>query len=454
MNRRAARPASLLLALAAAALPAAAWPHQVAQPEPAGSKLLPQSALGAAARDFIAMINDGSPSASASFEAAHRSPAQRAKVPAADRAARAASMHKEFGTLRIQELLASDAASLTVLTRDAAGRFITMEFISDPAAGNKLEGVILDISSDAKRPEPLTAEARAAAVNAACTALEESYVYPDVARKMAASVRQKLKAGEYDSITLDSALARRLTGDFRAISKDGHLRVNAAPKPPSEAAVRQMPTDDEMARQNYAFKKVEILPGNIGLLRFDLFADSDGARKTAAAAMAFLANADALIIDLRSNGGGSPEMIRFLTSYFFDSPTHLNDMIDREGKVVEEFWTLEEIPGRRFPKDLPIFILTSGATFSGAEEFSYNLKNLKRATIIGQTTGGGAHPVRGVRISDRFTLGIPYMRANNPITKTNWEGTGVSPHIEVPLEEALDRALTEAAAAIASRKPN
>ena len=154
---------------------------------------------------------------------------------------------------------------------------------------------------------------------------------------------------------------------------------------------------------------------------------------------------------MRHNGGGSPEMIRYITSWLFDSPTHLNSMIDRNGEVVEEYWTLDDIPGERFADDLPVYVLTSSRTFSGAEEFSYNLKNLKRGIIVGETTGGGAHPVMGKRVNDRVVVRVPYMRANNPISKTNWEGTGVEPDVKCKADEALDTAIELAKQAIERR---
>ncbi len=167
--------------------------------------------------------------------------------------------------------------------------------------------------------------------------------------------------------------------------------------------------------------------------------------------MNFLSGCDAIIFDLRSNGGGSPEMIRYITSYLFDSKTHLNDMVDRDSKVVEEYWTLEQVPGPRPKKDVPVFVLTSSRTFSGAEEFSYNLKNLKRATLVGETTGGGAHPVRGERVNERFMVRVPFMRAQNPITKTNWEGAGVEPDVKTGAGDALERATELARQAIKSQ---
>jgi C-terminal processing protease CtpA/Prc len=256
---------------------------------------------------------------------------------------------------------------------------------------------------------------------------------------MADALRAALKEGDYDSIDKDRELARRLTDDLRAISHDRHLGVRPAP-PPASGEPRIGVPDGE-ARGNYAFRKAEVLGGNVGYIRLDGFVPGPEAERTAAAAMAFVAHCDALIFDLRQNGGGDPEMIRFLTSYLFDEPTHLNDMVDRDGKVVEEYWTLEDVPGERFGPKVPVFVLTSSYTFSGGEEFTYNLKNLKRATIVGETTGGGAHPVRGERVNDCFMVGVPYMRARNPISGTNWEGVGVEPDVAVPADEALDRAL-------------
>jgi len=198
-----------------------------------------------------------------------------------------------------------------------------------------------------------------------------------------------------------------------------------------------------MQRGNCAFEKVELLPANIGYLKFNGFLDPEICGPTATAAMSFLAHVDALIIDLRSNGGGSPEMVAYICSYLFAERTHLNDLYNRKEDKTAEFWT-REVPGPRLAKQ-PVFVLTSKRTFSGAEEFTYNLKNLKRATVIGETTGGGAHPVSGHRIDDHFMIGVPFARAINPITKTNWEGTGVEPDIKVPASEALDVAKKMAA---------
>jgi retinol-binding protein 3 len=155
--------------------------------------------------------------------------------------------------------------------------------------------------------------------------------------------------------------------------------------------------------------------------------------------MNFLASTDALIIDVRRNGGGEAEMVQLICSYLLpgDKPIHLNSFYWREGDRTEEFWTLKDLPGKRY-LGKEVYVLTSRGTFSAAEVFTYNLKNLKRATIVGETTGGGAHPGGDVLLGDHFAAFIATGRAINPITKTNWEGTGVKPDVEVDAERALD----------------
>ena len=188
---------------------------------------------------------------------------------------------------------------------------------------------------------------------------------------------------------------------------------------------------------NCAFVKVEQLADNVGYVKFNAFMDPESCGPTASAAMNFVSNSDALIIDLRENGGGDPKMVAYVSSYLFSQRTHLNDLWTRKTNVTDEYWTRPDVPGKRFGDEKPVYVLTSKRTFSGAEEFTYNLKNLKRATIIGETTGGGAHPGGGFRISEHFGMFVPTGRAISPITKTNWEGTGVAPDISVPADQAL-----------------
>lgn len=148
--------------------------------------------------------------------------------------------------------------------------------------------------------------------------------------------------------------------------------------------------------------------------------------------MNFVANTDALIIDLRKNNGGTPAMVALVSSDLFDEPTHLNDIDTRVGDKTQQWWTAGFVPGQRFGGKKPIYVLTSSRTFSGGEELADDLKSLHRATLVGETTGGGAHPMNRFRVNDHFEIGVPFARAIDPITKTNWEGTGVVPDASLP----------------------
>jgi C-terminal processing protease CtpA/Prc len=179
--------------------------------------------------------------------------------------------------------------------------------------------------------------------------------------------------------------------------------------------------------------------GNIGYLKFDQFWSPDICGEIASQAMSKLADVDALIVDLRDNGGGDPAMVALISSYLFDKPTHLNDVWTRRTNQTRESWT-RDVPGKKLGGAKPVYVLTSARTFSGAEDFSYNLKNLKRATIVGEQTGGGAHPTNGFRIDGHFAIRVPFARSINPISHTNWEGTGVTPDVRVPAADALETA--------------
>ncbi len=318
-----------------------------------------------------------------------------------------------------------------------------------------LSAVVLLVSTAAQaqpgRGEPVDAAARAKIVESVSKKLNEAYVFPEVAKKMEASLRQKLKAGAYDKLARSDELAEALTRDLQAVSKDKHLSIHFMSPPPPGREPNAPPTPEareefrrEMASMNFGFEKLERLTGNVGYLDLRGFMGAEIAGETAISAMSFLANSDAIIIDLRQNGGGHPSMIQLITSYFFEEPTHLNSFYIREGNTTQQFWTSAHVVGKRMT-DVPIYVLTSQRTFSAAEEFTYNLKNLKRATIVGETTGGGAHPVKGHYLADVHLLArIPFGRAVNPITGTNWEGTGVAPDIQVPAAKALETAHLDA----------
>ncbi len=301
------------------------------------------------------------------------------------------------------------------------------------------------VSAQSSQPDSLGEDERADVVERIGQMLNQRYVFPEIAQSCAEHLQAQLEAGEFDDLTDPGAFAKRLTESLQSVSHDKHMRVRPRRaeratmerENPARAQARQM---DRMRQQNFGFEKVERLDGNVGYLDMRYFAGTQRARPTAVAAMNFLANADALIFDMRKNGGGSPEMIRFICSYLFDEPTHLNSLYWREGDRTQEFWTIENVPGPKM-SDVPMFVLTSSYTFSGAEEFSYNLRTRERATLVGETTGGGANPGGTMPISPRFEMFIPTGRAINPITGINWEGTGVTPHVAVDADDALDTAL-------------
>jgi hypothetical protein len=291
--------------------------------------------------------------------------------------------------------------------------------------------------------ESVDAEARSQIVDFVLLALKQGYVFPDKAEAMDRYVRQRLAEGAYDESAALPELTRLLTEDLQSVSHDKHLRVRPLPPAESESAgatsavERRQRAFEDARQQNFGFHKLERLPGNVALLELHRFVDASMARDTAVAAMRVLATADALIIDLRDNGGGSPSMIQLISSYFFSEPVHLNSFHTRATDSLQELWTHEEVEGPRMV-DTPLYVLISPRTFSAAEEFTYNLKHLGRATVIGETTGGGAHPVTERRLPALgVRLALPFGRAINPVTQTNWEGTGVTPHVAVPSSEAL-----------------
>lgn len=293
---------------------------------------------------------------------------------------------------------------------------------------------------------PIDATTRTAVIDTLLKQLNAAYVFPEVAKKIEADLRSRIAAKEYDDLNSSIAFSQKLTADLQGVSKDKHLRVRYSYRPVPLRTGGDQPTPTQRAEfernvkfENFGFERVERLRGNIGYIDLmGFFAPVLGA-ETVRSAFGFVGNTEALIIDLRRNGGGDPEMVAKISSYLFADRVLLNTMYWRNSGRTDEFWTDPKVPGTKFV-DKPVYVLTSARSFSGAEEFAYNLKNLKRATIVGDTTGGGAHPGGAERLSEHFMAFIPTGRAINPITKTNWEGTGVEPDVKVPKEQALHTA--------------
>ncbi len=292
----------------------------------------------------------------------------------------------------------------------------------------------------------LNAAARKTVLNTVCELLTANYVFADVALKMSENLKGNLKKGKYNKITDPVQLADALTTDLLAINKDGHLRLEFNPN----FFTRQQDTVGEDQREiqqqkrelarNYGFKKIEILNGNIGYLELSGFhALSKRSKEAALTSLKFLANTKAIIIDLRINGGGSPEMVRHLLGYFFDKETHINDFYNRQTNKITEIWTRPDTSQINLTK-MPLYVLACDKTASASEEFCYDLQNQHRAIIVGNTTAGAAHPTIELDATNGIVLFNPYARAINPVTKTNWEGIGVKPEIIATTEKALETA--------------
>jgi hypothetical protein len=282
---------------------------------------------------------------------------------------------------------------------------------------------------------------RAAVIDGVLGKILKIYVYPDVAKQMEQAIRDRQAKQEYDTISSGREFAEVLTRHLREVCKDNHLGVDFhAQGVPYDAEKKPDPRDVEEFRRrgmrgNYAFKKVERLEGGIGLLQVDGFYPAEWIAETAAGAMAFLANSESVILDLRQNGGGQSGGT-LLCSYFLKEDTHLSDFYNRPENTTRQVWSYPVAGAARFA-DKDLYILTSRRTFSAPEMLAYDMQALKRATIVGETTGGGAHGTTIYRITDQFGASIPFCRGINPVTKTDWEGTGVKPDVAVPADQAL-----------------
>jgi hypothetical protein len=276
------------------------------------------------------------------------------------------------------------------------------------------------------------------------SALNRLYIYPDKAILMSNTIKKKFKNGDYNTISSRQEFGFKLYNDLQEIHKDGHLGFRYNPqlaaylsKPMSDDEKRQQgEVDLNAARENnFAFKKAEILFGNIGYIRWDEFVGCvEEAQPTLNAAFQFVANCSALIIDMRYNGGGSPEMVLRTQNYFFNQKTHMNDIIDRSNDTLKRYTNPTKTD---FKLNMPVCILTSRLTFSGAEDFAFGLQRTKRAKIVGDASGGGAHPTESYDVGQGFVANIPIARA--PV-EADWEGIGVLPDVAVPSEEALTKA--------------
>lgn len=276
--------------------------------------------------------------------------------------------------------------------------------------------------------------------------LNKNYVFPEKAKNISIYLQAQSKSNVYAAFKNNpDKLAEKIEADINIIHRDPHMHiqydlgfVQQDERQPSEEEIRQ---DKKFWKENnYSFKKLEILPGNIGYFPLEGFMDDiESAKPTIYSAMKFLSNTSAMIIDLRENRGGSPEMVSQIESYFFKVKTHMNDIISRTTNDTTLFYA-DPAKADSLNLSMPVYILTSHNTFSAAEDFSYAMQMEKRAIIVGEITGGGAHPQMPFSVGQGFVVSLPFARSLNPITKTDWEGAGVIPDFKVEASKAFLKA--------------
>jgi hypothetical protein len=297
------------------------------------------------------------------------------------------------------------------------------------------------IAQQGPKPVPADAATRKAVIAELSSQLKANYVFPDVADTLAAALAAKEAGGGYAQAKDSEAFADALSKDLRTLGNDGHFAVGYDPgfRPAPANAAPDAATLEAMHREissrGFGIDSVRRLPGNVGYLELRGFGPTAMVGPAISGAMTMLSGTDALILDLRRNGGGEPETVAYLMSHFFaqGDDRHLNDLYFRAGDKTRQYWTLPNV-GPRYTR--PVYVLTSGRTFSGGEECAYDFQTQKRAKIVGEKTGGGANPGDGYAIGKGYAAFIPNGRAINPITKTNWEHVGVAPDIAVPAADA------------------
>lgn len=297
-------------------------------------------------------------------------------------------------------------------------------------------------AQNAQPDAPIDDAARAAVVRSLGEELRRTYVFPEVAEQVSQELTRRERANAYDDAGTAQAFASRLTADLHEVGKDRHLGVYYSPDfapPPRDGK----PTAEQLeqaktmaAQQGYGIRRVLRLSGNIGYLDIVGFGQPEAVAAAYEAAAQLLAGSDAVIVDLRSNGGGDPESVAQLMSHFFaeGDVRHINSIYNRPTDTTREYWTDRTVETRYTG---PVFVLTSSDTFSGGEEFAYDMQTQKRGTLIGETTGGGANPGETVKLAGGFAAFIPDGKAVNPVTGTNWEQVGVKPDRDVPAADAL-----------------
>ncbi|MEL7119580.1 MAG: S41 family peptidase [Bacteroidota bacterium] len=298
----------------------------------------------------------------------------------------------------------------------------------------------------------LTAQSAKELISEIKSLMLERYIFLDQAKAVIAQLEQLEEQQHFEQYTTAEELAEAMTQAMRSISNDKHLGVL-----PPRSTVQEKPNEFKPSYRNVISRysnpmipSFQYIGTSVGYFDMRYFGGGERNYDKIDAVMTQLKEVDALIVDLRSNGGGSPRTVQYLCSYFFDEHKLLSSLYSRFDDHTDEYWIVE-VKGQKRPK-LPIFVLTSSRTFSGAEDFAYTMQAHGKATVIGEVTRGGAHPTRAHNLSGGFRVRIPFARSIHPVTKSNWEGIGVQPDVQVAREDALEKAKELAAEAAEAYK--
>ena len=295
------------------------------------------------------------------------------------------------------------------------------------------------------KKDPLKNQGKKELIEKISDLVSENYVFPVLGKKYGQEILTRFKSGEFDKINDLKAFGEHVTAALQKLMNDKHLLfrlVEASDLGERKEGSLHHPVRYYRLgkREHLGIFRLDWIENEIGYLDYRRFYYHQEAKAMLLNTIQFLSPANAIIIDLRENHGGSGHLIPLLCSYFLPHPTQLTGTYYRQEDITEEWWTFEKIEGKRL-LDVPLFVLISQNTFSAAEYLAYDLKVRKRATLVGETTKGGAHSVDLFPVGDQFEIYIPTARAINPVTGSNWEGTGVLPDVTVPSESALDTAI-------------
>lgn len=417
---------------------------------------LPNTAAGRCAAAYFDAFNSGDTEVMQAFFEKHYARGYLERHTLGQRSAYYGRIHNTLGRLTTLRIALSLELQLTVLA-DAAKteNVLVMRFQLETEPPHRLAYVtysgidVAEVADEyvdyvATRAAPLDSVLRVSTIQSVAQVLSDQYVYPELGQQTADTLLRKRAEGRYDDVRKVGMLADILTEDALAVSNDKHIWVEAQNPMLQESSDPVNRPGDELRRDNYHFRRAEVLSGNIGYIKFDMIHDDKEALEIAARALDSLAQCVGLIFDIRDNIGGEWGTANLILGYLLPPNTVFGYMYDRGGRCVEERTTPDSVPGRPFGADVLVYVLTSGRTGSAAEGFAYTLQSLGRATVVGEVTLGMAHPSREVVVNDYFRVSVPYLRSENVVTGTSFEGTGVVPQIKVDAARALESAVEDA----------